>query len=255
MRPVTRRADLDRGASRAAASEAQRRFGTGELYVEQLLTRARHVEVQIVGDGTGAVVHLWDRECSLQRQRQKLVEIAPAVGLPEALRAGDAAGAAVTLGAGGALPQPRHDRVPGRRAARREPPLRLHRGQRRACRSSTRSPRRSPGLDLVRAAAARSPAARTLADLGLTQAQRAGAARRGDPGAGQPGDHDRRRPARPAGGVLDRLRAAVRARACASTASATPATAPAPRYDSLLAKVIVHGRRPGRAPPPRPAAR
>ena len=55
--------------------------------MEELLPRARHVEVQIVGDGTGAVAHLWDRECSLQRQRQKLVEIAPAFGLPEALRA------------------------------------------------------------------------------------------------------------------------------------------------------------------------
>ena len=87
MRPVTSLADLDQAFVRAA-SEARGAFGSGELYVEELLTRARHVEVQIVGDGTGAVAHLWDRECSLQRQRQKLIEIAPAFGLPGALRAG-----------------------------------------------------------------------------------------------------------------------------------------------------------------------
>src|ERR1700722_5155425 len=97
MRPVTSLADLDQAFARAA-SEARGAFGSGELYVEELLTRARHVEVQIVGDGTGALAHLWDRECSLQRQRQKLIEIAPAFGLPEAVRAG-MLHAAVTLGA------------------------------------------------------------------------------------------------------------------------------------------------------------
>ena len=86
MRPVTA-GDLDQAFARAA-SEARGAFGSGELYVEELLTRARHVEVQIVGDGTGAVAHLWDRECSLQRQRQKLIEIAPAFGLPEAFGRG-----------------------------------------------------------------------------------------------------------------------------------------------------------------------
>ncbi len=85
MRPVMARADLPEAFARAS-SEAGKAFGSGDLYVEELLPRARHVEVQIVGDGTGAVVHLWDRECSLQRQRQKLVEIAPAFGLPETMR-------------------------------------------------------------------------------------------------------------------------------------------------------------------------
>jgi acetyl/propionyl-CoA carboxylase alpha subunit len=97
MRPVTSLAGLDQAYARAE-SEARGAFGAGELYVEELMTRARHVEVQIVGDGTGAVAHLWDRECSLQRQRQKLIEIAPAFGLPEALRA-EMLRAAVTLGA------------------------------------------------------------------------------------------------------------------------------------------------------------
>jgi acetyl/propionyl-CoA carboxylase alpha subunit len=97
MRPVLRLADLDEAFARAS-SEARGAFGSGDLYVEELMARARHVEVQIVGDGTGAVSHLWDRECSLQRQRQKLIEIAPAFGLPDAVRAGMLE-AAVALGA------------------------------------------------------------------------------------------------------------------------------------------------------------
>ncbi len=86
MRPVMRAADLAEAFERCA-SEAKAAFGDGGLYVEQFFPKARHVEVQIVGDGSGAVVHLWDRECSLQRQRQKLVEIAPAVGVDDAVRA------------------------------------------------------------------------------------------------------------------------------------------------------------------------
>jgi acetyl/propionyl-CoA carboxylase alpha subunit/acetyl-CoA carboxylase carboxyltransferase component len=86
MRPVTRREDLAEAFERCA-SEAKATFGDGGLYAEQLFPRARHVEVQILGEGTGAVVHLWDRECSLQRQRQKLVEIAPAIGVEETVRA------------------------------------------------------------------------------------------------------------------------------------------------------------------------
>ena len=77
VRPVTRASDLA-GAMRRCASEAAAAFGDGRVYVEQLLTRARHVEVQVIGDGTGAVTVLGDRDCSLQRRRQKLVEIAPA---------------------------------------------------------------------------------------------------------------------------------------------------------------------------------
>lgn len=69
-----------------AASEAQAAFGSGELYVEELVSPARHVEIQLVGDRTGAVVHLFDRECSLQRRRQKVMEIAPAPGLDPSLR-------------------------------------------------------------------------------------------------------------------------------------------------------------------------
>ncbi|MBI2733004.1 MAG: biotin/lipoyl-binding protein [Aquabacterium sp.] len=67
-------------------SEALAAFGRGELYVEQLVRRARHIEVQVLGDGTGAVSHAWERDCTVQRKHQKLVEIAPAPGLDPALR-------------------------------------------------------------------------------------------------------------------------------------------------------------------------
>ncbi|MEQ1395277.1 acetyl-CoA carboxylase biotin carboxylase subunit, partial [Salmonella enterica] len=68
------------------ASEARQAFGDGAVYVERFFPRSRHIEVQIAGDGA-EVIHLWDRECSVQRQRQKLIEVAPATGLPDALRA------------------------------------------------------------------------------------------------------------------------------------------------------------------------
>jgi acetyl/propionyl-CoA carboxylase alpha subunit len=85
LRPVTREAELA-GAMHRCAAEATAAFGDGRVYVERLLTRARHVEVQVIGDGTGAVAILGDRDCSLQRRRQKLVEIAPAA-IGGALRA------------------------------------------------------------------------------------------------------------------------------------------------------------------------
>ena len=67
-------------------SEAKAAFGNGDVYVEQLVSTARHIEVQIAGDGSGAVSHLWERDCSIQRRHQKLIEIAPAPGLPAMLR-------------------------------------------------------------------------------------------------------------------------------------------------------------------------
>ena len=85
MRVVRRAEELDEAWERCR-SEAQQGFGRGELYAERLLEGARHVEVQVVGDATGAVTHLWDRDCSAQRRHQKLIEIAPAPGLPETIR-------------------------------------------------------------------------------------------------------------------------------------------------------------------------
>ena len=67
-------------------SEALRSFGDDRVYLEQALTDARHIEVQIVGDGKGGIVHLGERDCTLQRRHQKLIEIAPSPALTPALR-------------------------------------------------------------------------------------------------------------------------------------------------------------------------
>ncbi|AYC31443.1 carbamoyl-phosphate synthase large subunit [Pseudomonas cavernae] len=85
MRAVHSDTELDEAYTRCQ-SEAQTAFGNGALYAEQLVENARHIEVQVLGDGSGAVSHLWERDCSLQRRHQKLVEIAPSPGLDPALR-------------------------------------------------------------------------------------------------------------------------------------------------------------------------
>jgi acetyl-CoA carboxylase, biotin carboxylase subunit len=74
-----------RGAFPQASREAASAFGDGRMYVERFVRRARHVEVQVLGDGEG-IVHLYERECSLQRRRQKMVEEAPAPGIDAAKR-------------------------------------------------------------------------------------------------------------------------------------------------------------------------
>ena len=71
----------------AASSEALASFGDGSVFVERFVDRPRHIEVQIIGDGTGKVVHLWERDCSVQRRHQKVIEMAPAWTLPDELRA------------------------------------------------------------------------------------------------------------------------------------------------------------------------
>lgn len=100
MRVVSEESELDDAFERCA-SEARSAFGDGDLYVERFMPRARHIEVQLVGDSTGAVGWVGTRECSLQRRHQKLIEIAPATGLSPklesalvdaALRLGSAAG-------------------------------------------------------------------------------------------------------------------------------------------------------------------
>lgn len=70
----------------SAIRTARASFGDGALLVERLIRSPRHVEVQIFGDGTGNVVHLFDRECSLQRRHQKVIEEAPASLVPQAIR-------------------------------------------------------------------------------------------------------------------------------------------------------------------------
>ena len=98
MRMVERAADLA-DAYRRAASEALAAFGSDALYIEELIRPARHVEIQVLGDAAGAAMHLFERECSLQRRHQKLVEIAPAPGLDPSLRDAMAAAAVKLAGA------------------------------------------------------------------------------------------------------------------------------------------------------------
>jgi acetyl-CoA carboxylase biotin carboxylase subunit len=86
MRAVDRPEELA-DAYRDAAAEATSAFGDGRLYLEKRVIHGRHVEVQVVGDGWGAAVHAFERECSLQRRHQKVVEEAPSPGLSEAERA------------------------------------------------------------------------------------------------------------------------------------------------------------------------
>src|SRR5712671_5026357 len=74
-------------AIQAARREAIAAFGDGTLYVERLIDRPRHIEVQIFADGFGATTHLFERECSVQRRHQKVIEESPSPALTPALRA------------------------------------------------------------------------------------------------------------------------------------------------------------------------
>src|SRR3982750_1062551 len=69
-----------------AQREAGAAFGRGEVFVERFIGRAKHIEVQILADTHGNIVHLWERDCSVQRRHQKVVEIAPSVNVDQKLR-------------------------------------------------------------------------------------------------------------------------------------------------------------------------
>lgn len=86
MRVVRSAAELPE-AIEASAREAKAAFGDGTVFIEPYIERARHVEVQIMGDAFGNVVHLGERECSVQRRNQKVVEEAPSAGITDEVRA------------------------------------------------------------------------------------------------------------------------------------------------------------------------
>jgi acetyl-CoA carboxylase biotin carboxylase subunit len=76
MRRVDRESEIE-SAYRNAASEAERAFSSSEIYIERLIERPRHIEIQLIGDRHGNMVHLGERECSIQRRHQKVVEECP----------------------------------------------------------------------------------------------------------------------------------------------------------------------------------
>jgi acetyl/propionyl-CoA carboxylase alpha subunit/acetyl-CoA carboxylase carboxyltransferase component len=85
MRVVEHASKLEEAYARCQ-SEAKAAFGSDQVYVERLIRQARHIEVQIIGDRSGAISHLWERECTIQRRNQKLIEIAPSPSLSDSLR-------------------------------------------------------------------------------------------------------------------------------------------------------------------------
>jgi pyruvate carboxylase len=85
MRVVNQAAELD-GRLEEAQNEARSAFGDPAVFLEKYLRRARHLEVQILADHHGNLLHLWERDCSVQRRHQKVVEVAPAAKLPHSLR-------------------------------------------------------------------------------------------------------------------------------------------------------------------------
>jgi pyruvate carboxylase len=85
MRVVRSAGELDEAFERAR-SEAEAAFGDGTVFIERLIDKPRHIEVQILADGDGRMVHLYERDCSVQRRHQKVVEMAPAQNLPMPVR-------------------------------------------------------------------------------------------------------------------------------------------------------------------------
>ena len=96
MRVVQKTEDFS-DAFEAARRESLNAFGSDEIFVEKFIAQARHIEVQLLGDSHGNLVHLWERDCSVQRRHQKVVEIAPAPNLPPKVRQ-EICDAAVSIG-------------------------------------------------------------------------------------------------------------------------------------------------------------
>ncbi|MFV0446730.1 MAG: acetyl/propionyl/methylcrotonyl-CoA carboxylase subunit alpha, partial [Planctomycetaceae bacterium] len=85
IRPAHNEINL-RTELKQAAAEAQKAFKNAGVYIEKYIQKPRHVEVQLLGDNHGNVVHLWERDCTMQRKHQKLIEESPAPNLPQSVR-------------------------------------------------------------------------------------------------------------------------------------------------------------------------
>src|SRR5690606_5758912 len=85
IRPASNEMNL-KAELKAAANEAEKAFKNAGVYIEKFIERPRHVEVQIIADLHGNAVHLWERDCTMQRKHQKLIEESPAPNLPQAVR-------------------------------------------------------------------------------------------------------------------------------------------------------------------------
>ena len=96
MRVVYRKEDVQDSYDRAVG-EAIKAFGAGECYVEKYIENPQHIEVQILGDKHGNVVHLFERDCSVQRRHQKVIEVAPCVSLSEEMRSNICNAAAIFM--------------------------------------------------------------------------------------------------------------------------------------------------------------
>ena len=146
MRVVETADGLD-AALDQARREAGTAFGVPDVFLEKFIRKAKHIEVQLLGDRHGNLVHLYERDCSVQRRHQKIVEIAPAYNLDPALRDGDLRRRRQDRPAR-PLRERGDGRVPGRHRDRASS---TSSRSTRASRSSTPSPRSSPASTWSRA--------------------------------------------------------------------------------------------------------
>ncbi len=229
MRPVRDPAELAAALERCR-SEAAAASGDGAVYVERLLTGARHVEVQVAGDGA-AVVTLGDRDCSLQRRRQKLVEVAPAPGLDDGVRTRLTDAATALCGSAGS-----RGLAPVEVLVRGEVVVFLEVNPRLQVEHTVTE--EVTGLDLVEVGVRLAEGA-TLAGLGLTApppVRGVAVQARVNAETLLPDGT-----VRPAAGALERF-VPPTGRGVRVDTAAVPGGEVSPRYDSLLAKVVVSDR-------------